>query len=409
MRLDQPHAQPEARFNPAPKTPSNQFQLEADLERILRKLETAEQEVRQLASSPLEEDTSRLQSAFVPNPIRKMQPAEFAQPYREEVSPARAPDQDRDLNSDRLTKLEIIQTISAAIASVLTNQAEPIIEAKIKQQLKDLQLELVPDTDAIFESGINDPPLDLREDAIQENLPAIAAPRFTRSADIPVNVAAWDVGEFRWPKVTDQMISLGAEAIGQLSTTILGTIAGTRRRVAVTAADRRSGTTSIAISLARWAANEGARVLLVDADLAHPDLSSLVGLGPGISWLNALRDPRAFQNPAEYIIRSQQLPICVMPLAISADKSREGHRLDQLGQLLDPVSFDFDLILLDMGPASQILAELSLGANLMDTALIVHQDKGYKVNQVQNQLRELEVEQFVFAQNAASQVRSNVA
>jgi Mrp family chromosome partitioning ATPase len=418
FREDQPQTQPQPHFHPAAKIPKDPFQLEADLERILRKLESAESEATAAQAKVLETFGSEPDPFQAPKKTasRKVQPAEFAQPYRgNQPSPVA---REANPDEDRLTKSEIIQTISAAIAAVLTEQTEPIIEAKIKERLKDLQLEFVPDSGETYESQIHSTErFDTAQPEIssKKNLSIGGAPKAARSSEIPVNVAAWDVEEFRWPKITDQMINLGGQAIGQLVSTVLETVAGTRRRIAVTAPDRRLGTTSIAISLARWVANEGGRVLLVDADLAHPELSTLVGLGPGISWHNALianaRDAEVgMQHPAEYIIRSQKSPLCVMPLATSSASSQSiGNRYDQLGQLLDPVTFDFDLILLDVGPCSQLIADLSVGQGLVDTALIVHQEKGYKVSQIQNQLRSLDIEQFVFAQNAASQSRSNVA
>jgi Mrp family chromosome partitioning ATPase len=346
-------------------------------------------------------------------PRRKVQPAEFTQPYPEnhfETPPATSPSAHP---LEGLTKREIIQTISSAIISVLTDQAEPLIDAKVKQHLKDLQLELVAESEPVWESSINpsEPVYPYSPPEDQNASTFGAPPQFRKKSDIPMNIAAWDVGEFRWPLISDQMIKVGADSIQALSSTVLTTLAGTRRRVAVTGPSRRAGTTSIAISLARWAASEGARVLLVDADLAHPELSSLVGLGPGISWWNMLNQ-RDLGQPqvAEYIIRSQQTPICVMPLFINQGQTRSAAKLfDQLGHLLDPVSFDFDLILLDTGPVSQIVAELSVGQPLIDTALIVHQDKDFTVTQAQNQLRALDVEQFVFAQNSVRPARSIVA
>lgn len=417
FREDQAQSLPTAHISPASKVPGTQLQLEADLERILRKLESAELEAKMAQANSAQtfgSETAGVQASTKPT-NRKVYPAEFAQPYPEKPSPQAA--NEFEPQHERLTKNEIIQTISAAIAAVLTDQTEPIIEAKIKERLKDLQLEFVPDAGETYESKINwTEPVDTYQPIVdaEKNLPFGGSPKFARSAEIPVNVAAWDVTEFRWPKITDQMINVGRQAIGQLSSTVSDTLTGTRRRIAVTAPDRRMGTTSIAISLARWVAKEGGRVLLVDADLARPELSTLVGLGPGISWLNAMRtNPRdskaAMLNPAEYIIRSQKSPICVMPLASVDSSGTSGNRYDLLGQLLDPVTFDFDLILLDIGPASQLLAELSVGQSLVDTALIVHQEQGYKVSQIQNQLRSLDIEQFVFAQNASSQSRTNVA
>jgi Mrp family chromosome partitioning ATPase len=432
FRTDQSHATTEGRFAPAPKMNAPAFQPEADLQRVLHKLETANVQPQDLANisnpQPRSADSNGEQNEVADSadkqahttensfPLRKVHPAEFVQPY-----PQYGLNQPANLQSrseqpfEGLTRSEIIQTISSAIASVLTEKAEPIIEEKIRQHLKELKLELVTDHEPVFESTINDSNAGYSDSRpVQDIANEVASPdqkSFAQAREVPANIAAWDVSEFRWPLISSHMIKIGAEAIGALSSTVLKTLAETRRRVAVTSPGRRAGTTSIAISLARWVANEGGRVLLVDADLAHPELSSLVGLGPGISWFHAMGTrEKGLPNAADYIIRSQQSPICVMPLFSQPVETRKsGKCYDQLGHLLDPVCLDFDLILLDMGPTSQILSELSCGHLLIDTALIVHQDKDFLVTQAQNQLRSLDVEQFMFAQNSVHQPKTNVA
>lgn len=421
FRMDQPHVDAQSRFNPAPKRPPLANQLEADLERILQKLETADIKPNDLVqlSGPASASHSYDATQFSKPPVtamegrRKIQPAEFAQPYPENpVESAYSSAAAHPLEG--LTKSEIIQTISSAIISVLTNQAEPLIDAKVKQHLKELHLELVAENEPAFESTLNEPETIYPYSSPAEEFAGVTSGSSNadrRSREIPVQTAAWDVSEFRWPMISDQMIKVGADAIQALSSTVLTTLAGTRRRVAVTSPSRRAGTTSLTISLARWVANQGGRVLVVDADLLHPELSSLVGLGPGISWLSLLS--RRDQTPvhgSEYIIRSQQSPICVMPLFPGHERVRTKEKIyDQLGKMIDPLTFDFDLILLDMGPVSQIVAELSSGQLLLDTALMVHQEKDFSVTQAQNQLRALDVEQFVFAQNSVQPARSSVA
>ena len=65
------------------------------------------------------------------------------------------------------------------------------------------------------------------------------------------------------------MIVSGSEAIAQLANSVFKLMGTNSRRLAITSPGRGEGTTSVAISLARWAAASGKKVLLVDADLGE--------------------------------------------------------------------------------------------------------------------------------------------
>ena len=409
----------------------NDRQLEADLNRVLKKLESAEVRTNELGQQIVNRGAAAHSPAagmvdtpaHANPPRRKVAPAEFMQPYPDLNSPVDTGSGVDSLQQFPLSREEIIQTISSAIASVLTDQADSMIESKVKQQLNDLKREILPESAGGGQSNSFEPTTEptfnsqIQESVVQFE-PRFDAPETSHDArqrqrgsetEIPIAVAAWDVEDFQWPAISDQMVTVGGKAIEALSATVKKTLRGTRRRIGVTAPERQSGNTSIAISLARWAAADGERVLLVDADLTKPELSSLVGLGKGISWLDAVL--QGGQNPAELIIRSRRSPICIMPLFPLAARQPIPEKLfDYLGKLIDPVAFDFDLIVIDLGPSQQIANELSHGQLLIDTALIVHQDRDFAVKNVQSQLRSLDVEQFVFAQNSVrSQTRSHVA
>ena len=190
---------------------------------------------------------------------------------------------------------------------MLTDQSEPEIQQKIRQQLAQTTheeaLASLPAEDAetiaaeVAEFG-------KVEQRSESSRPGTPRPHFQdpvvpeevisgegisqKNQEIPTTIAAWDVEDFRWPTVTNQMIVSGSEAISELASSVFRLMGATTRRLAVTSPGRGEGTTSVAISLARWAAASGKKVLLVDADLASPGLSGQVGLGPNISWVNAV-------------------------------------------------------------------------------------------------------------------------
>ena len=136
---------------------------------------------------------------------------------------------------------------------------------------------------------------DLPDEQIKEKLPTadVDQTELTESSTaLPVDVAAWDVEDFRWPILSNQMIATASDAMQQLFDQVL-TVSNddeTRpsNRLAIAGAGRGEGASTIAISLARWAVACGKRVLLVDADLNSPSLTTQVGLQHGLSWLKAV-------------------------------------------------------------------------------------------------------------------------
>ncbi|MFT7630310.1 MAG: Mrp family chromosome partitioning ATPase [Mariniblastus sp.] len=240
--------------------------------------------------------------------------------------------------------------------------------------------------------------------------PQPAAPEVLNQSkqEIPTSVAAWDVEDFRWPVVTNRMIVSGGEALDQLSRSAFELLTATNQRLAVAGLGRSEGTTSIAISLARWAAACGKSVLLVDADLVSPGLTQQVGLSPELSWINAVNRS---MPPAEVIVRSQQSNLCVMPVAqVDSRVTWPRFIYDNLGELIDGVRSHFDLVILDVGPANQLLAESSRSSLLVDATLMVH--NGVNSSEFQKTKSRLEMfglRKMMIAENRTPQIASNVA
>ena len=251
---------------------------------------------------------------------------------------------------------------------------------------------------------------DLPDQELKEKLPATntetlateASPVDT-SSDVPVEIAAWDVEDFHWPTLSNQMIATASDAMQELHDNILNAsnddLTRPSNRLAVTGAGRGEGTSTIAISLGRWAAACGKSVLLIDADLNNPSLTRQIGLQHGLSWLKALERN---DDPAEVIIRAQRTNLCVMPLApIEARSDYPRCLFDSLGPFLGRVENHFDWIVMDFGPGSQLLSELSRPELLIDSALLIGTESNPNgVGSLQRRLQSLGLERFVLAQNS---------
>lgn len=328
-----------------------------------------------------------------------------------------------------------VATISKAIASVLTDAPELEFEQKVKD-LFESELHARSSELSLLESPaewVSPSPLEApkasaagRQDSGSSqpldsgsSLPVGETnPEFERGTtevmtsarmEIPTSVAAWDVEDFRWPVVTNQMIVAGSEALDQLCQSTLEMTSPGHQRVAIAGLGRGEGTTSIALSLARWAVARGKRVLVIDADLVSPGLTTQVGLAPSLSWINAISQS---QDPSEVIVRSQKSNLCIMPLAQMVSRSTWPRFVyDSLGEIIEPIQSHFDLIILDVGPANQLMAELSRPSLLVDATLLVH--NGVNSPEFQTTKSRLEMfglNRFIVAQNRAHQQPSvNVA
>ena len=222
---------------------------------------------------------------------------------------------------------------------------------------------------------------------------------FNVGAFIPVDVAAWDVEKFVWPMIVDQFLDVGEQAISRLANFSLDILEGSHHRLAVTSVRSGAGASTIACSIARWSAAMKKRVLLVDANIKKPSLSASIGLAPNISWVNVVRESL---NPAEAVIRCKSTGVCVMPLGDTSDRQVLPQMLlDHLGGLLSSVEDSFDLIVIDTGEARYLPLELSASANLVDAAMIVDSNvASAPFRQTKENLLSFGITKFVAAQNS---------
>ena len=231
----------------------------------------------------------------------------------------------------------------------------------------------------------------------EEPMPSV---QFTspENAAIPLNVASWDVEDFRWPTLTDQMLTSGGDAIKELLAVAMDRTDAKVKRIVVAGAGRGQGSTTIAISLARAAINAGYRTLLVDADVASPQLSQNVGLSAEMSWMNGIGSELPL---GESVIRSKKSNLCLMPLTSNVKRvTCPRFIFDNLGEMVGGTESHFDLILIDAGPASQLLDELSSPEHLLDAMVLVDSTAKLKEIEVyQNRLRTFGINNLVLAEN----------
>jgi capsular exopolysaccharide synthesis family protein len=171
--------------------------------------------------------------------------------------------------------------------------------------------------------------------------------------------------------VLDRPRSRYAEALREILTGLVlqraedGTARG--RVVLVTSALPGEGKSTLTLSLARAAAAEGLRVMVVDADLRRPKLHELVGLTQPAGLVEVLR--REVQL-AEALATDPRAPVRLLPGSRRLAQPTRLLGQDGLGTLLAALRPAFDLILVDSAPLVAVV-DAKLVARLADDVLFL--------------------------------------
>jgi len=213
-------------------------------------------------------------------------------------------------------------------------------------------------------------------------------------------IASWQVPGFNWPLITTQLMGESSGAIKTLCNSTTAMMAGTGNRLLVTAAESGVGNSTIAMSLARQYAASGKRTLLVDGNIVDPKLGIRMGLQPSISWVQAVSRRRSIN---EVIIESVADQLHFMPLCpITSSVSWPRTIYDQLGHLLFQLQSEFDLILIDGGKSTQVIAEASTPHAIADSFLLVsskYRSSTPELHTAQRGLNLFGVRRLMIAQN----------
>ncbi len=174
---------------------------------------------------------------------------------------------------------------------------------------------------------------------------------FSAPADAPASVfrPAFEVDSFRWPSVTNHWMEnardhfrpvLESLTAGSDSGHSLIGLAGTRSGV---------GCSMVALCLARFLAEAGKRVALVDANFANGELGAHLGLNFEHGWLEALEGTIPL---AECAVQSLNDGIVIVPVTPSHQKVSDCLAGIQSAVIAGILRYHYDLVLFDLGAAS---------------------------------------------------------
>jgi succinoglycan biosynthesis transport protein ExoP len=134
----------------------------------------------------------------------------------------------------------------------------------------------------------------------------------------------------------------------------------------ITSATPSEGKSEIAVNLAVTFAKTGHKVLLVDANLRHPELHTIFSISNEIGLSHVI------SNQAEVHTTIRHVANCLDVLTVGEIPTRPAILLDskELGLSLSRLAFDYELIILD-GPSLEAYAETLTLGSLADEALLV--------------------------------------
>ncbi|MFN7773141.1 MAG: hypothetical protein ACK56D_01775 [Planctomycetota bacterium] len=207
--------------------------------------------------------------------------------------------------------------------------------------------------------------------------------------------------DFRWSRIVEQLCQQPALTNPLLAAADQLLQAGNGRML-VAGARRQQGATTLAATISRLLIERGRRVLMVDADLARAGWTLELELTAAGSWVRQVEAFEPLQAAMAISRRNNSAVVALQPVAVR--KWLPPFLLDYLGQLLQPLSEQFDATVIDLGPISQLLEELSQPERLGAALLIVQQggpEAAVELRRAKTTLNAFGISRLAVAQNFA--------
>ena len=162
---------------------------------------------------------------------------------------------------------------------------------------------------------------------------------------------AWEVDRVAWPGICDHLIDNHGELIAAVGKQLLLAATGGHNIVAIASCRRAEGRTSLAMSLARWAAIDGSHILLVDADFQDPQIATRLRLNVPQGWQDAICEDLPLTETAVNSVEDQ---LALLPASLDRLKSEITLTDSRVAKRLRPIATTFDLVLVDIGPLAGV-------------------------------------------------------
>lgn len=164
-------------------------------------------------------------------------------------------------------------------------------------------------------------------------------------------VPLWEVDQFTWPALCDKLMHDPSGYFATASNKLLSVVRGGLKVLGITGSRRGEGRTTLALCLARAAAQAGIQVALLDADFARPQLATMLGLETAYGWQEAAIGKIPLSEAA---VKSIGDRLTVLPLEVSTTSAADLSLADpRVTATLRATAATFDLVIVDLGPLSQ--------------------------------------------------------
>ena len=156
----------------------------------------------------------------------------------------------------------------------------------------------------------------------------------------------WEVDRFVWPDICDQLLEVESRYFGHVGQRLKTATEQGSHVVMISGSRRGEGRTSLALCLARCAAEAGVKVAIVDADFQNPQLGIRLGMETPCCWLEVVAGKAPLDEAAVASVEDQ---LTLFPLARSEDvQIQSGDR--RLLELVQEISSHYPLVIVDTGP-----------------------------------------------------------
>lgn len=178
----------------------------------------------------------------------------------------------------------------------------------------------------------------------------------------------WEVDRLAWPAICERLLESEARYFRSVGQRLKEATRDGHHVMMISGARRGEGRTTLALCLARCAAEAGIAVAVVDADLENPQLGSQLGIEPSCSWLEVVAGKSPLNEAA---VLSLADGLTVFPLTGWEDALPRGD--PGCCTVLHAIAAHFPLVIVDTGPLPADGQHLFSTADdsPIDTAIVV--------------------------------------
>jgi Mrp family chromosome partitioning ATPase len=159
----------------------------------------------------------------------------------------------------------------------------------------------------------------------------------------------WEIDKFHWPRTCERLFADEHGYLAQAGDKLQAAMQDGLKVLGITGSRRGEGRSTLALCLARAAANAGIQVGVMDADFARPQLGSKVGVDVAHGWQDAALGKIPLSEAA---VKSLADNVTLLPLESSAPTRALSLADGRVTATIRAAAATFELLIIDLGPLS---------------------------------------------------------